>query len=284
MFVNLRRGLLTAVLAVVTMNWAGAEDVRGTLVVRVKDGSGAVVPGAIVRVAGQGGPSRAGKADGAGEVSFTNLRAGSYGVRVSWQGFSEYDQSPVQVGGNGVTVLEASLELKPAEDSVTVASDPVGELSTEASANSSAIVLKGEDLNALPDDPEDLAADLKAIAGPAADSGTQQILVDGFSGGRLPSKASIREIRINQNPFSAEYDRLGLGRAEVFTKPGSEQFHGTAFFKFSDAALNSRNPYSPEKPPYQSRQFGGDLGGPIARTASMFVEFEQRQIDDNAVV
>ena len=284
MIMNLRRGLLTAVLAVATMSWAGAEDVRGTLLVRVKDGSGAVVPGAIVRVVSQGGTSRAGRADGGGEVAFTNLRAGSYGVRVLWPGFSEYHQSHVQVGDRGVTVLDASLELKPAEESVSVASEPAGELSTEASSNAGAIVLQKEDLDALPDDPEDLAADLKAIAGPSADSGAQQILVDGFSGGRLPSKASIREIRINQNPFSAEYDRLGLGRAEVFTKPGSEQFHGAAFFKFSDAALNSRNPYSPQKPPYQSRQFGGDFGGPVTRKASLFLEFEQRQLDDNAVV
>ena len=53
-----------------------------------------------------------------------------------------------------------------------------------------------------------------------------QIYIDGFAGGVLPPKASIREIRINQNPFSAEYDKLGMGRIEVFTKPGSEKTHG----------------------------------------------------------
>ncbi len=268
-----------AALVLVTMSCAAAQDVQGTLVVRVKDGSGAVVPGAIVQVAG-----RSGAADAAGEVAFANLPPGSYGVHVSWQGFSEYDMPAVQVRGNSPTVLDASLELKPSADSVTVSSDPTGELSTEPSSNASAIVLQGEDLNALPDDPDDLAADLRAIAGPAAESGAAEILVDGFSGGRLPAKASIREIRINQNPFSAEYDRLGMGRVEVLTKPGSEQYHGAAFLKFSDAAFNSRNPYSPVKAPYQSRQFGGDFGGPIARGASVSLEFERHQMDDNAVV
>src|ERR1035441_10543726 len=49
-----------------------------------------------------------------------------------------------------------------------------------------------------------------------------QIYIDGFTGGQLPPKESIREIRINQNQFSAEYDRRGFGRIDVFTKPGTD--------------------------------------------------------------
>jgi len=38
-----------------------------------------------------------------------------------------------------------------------------------------------------------------------------QIYIDGFTGGQLPPKSSIREIRVNQNPFSAQYDRWATG-------------------------------------------------------------------------
>jgi len=58
-----------------------------------------------------------------------------------------------------------------------------------------------------------------ALAGPSAGPSGGQIYIDGFTGGQFAAKASIREIRINQNPFSSEYDKLGYGRIEIFTKP-----------------------------------------------------------------
>ena len=101
---------------------------------------------------------------------------------------------------------------------------------------------------------------------------------------RLPPKASIREIRINQNPFSSEYDRLGYGRIEILTKPGTDKFHGQLMFNDSDALFNSRNPYAENKPDFHSRQYGGNLTGPISKKASFFVDFERRDIDDNALI
>ena len=83
-------------------------------------------------------------------------------------------------------------------------------LSVEPDNNATALVIKGDDLAALPDDPDDLSDALQALAGPGAGPNGGAIYIDGFSGGQLPPKESIREIRINQNPFSAEYDRLGI--------------------------------------------------------------------------
>src|SRR5206468_8584154 len=115
----------------------------------------------------------------------------------------------------------------------------------------------GADLDALPDDPDDLSEALQALAGPSSGSDEgAQIFVDGFTGGRLPPKESIREIRINRNPFSAEYDRLGYGRIEIFTKPGTDRFRGMANFNISDGIFNSRNPYltgASANAPFQSR-------------------------------
>jgi hypothetical protein len=52
---------------------------------------------------------------------------------------------------------------------------------------------------------------------------------------------------------------------------------------FNDDALNSRNPFAPDRPPHQSRQYGANFGGPISkRKASFFVDFEKRDVDDEA--
>ncbi len=110
------------------------------------------------------------------------------------------------------------------------------------------------------------------------------IYIDGFSGGQLPPKESIREIRINQNPFSAEYDKLGFGRIEILTRPGTDHFRGTLFFNDSDGVFNSRNPYSTNKPDFSSRMFGGNFGGPLGKRASFFMDFNRRQVNDNALV
>ena len=282
MFVNRWSVVFTTVLVAFLPEFARGEETRGTIVVNVQDSSGAVVPGATVQIAGAGATSRTLKADGSGKV-VTAMPAGLYSVRVGWRGFSEF-AARVQLDREETATVEAILEVKPGSDSITVASEAGTGLSTDPSENSGAVVIRGEDLESLPDDPEDLTADLNALIGPGTASGMPEILVDGFSAGRVPPKSAIREIRINQNPFSAEYDKMGLGRAEILTKPGSDQFHGAAFFKFSDAALNSRNPYSTEKAPYQARQFGGEFGGPVGRTGSIFLEFERRDASDNVVV
>src|SRR6516225_6764125 len=97
-------------------------------------------------------------------------------------------------------------------------------------------------------------------------------LSSGFSGGKLPPKSSIREIRINQNPFSAEYDRIGTGRVEILTRPGTNQFHSSEFFNVGGDFWNSRNPYAPQKAPFLLREVGGNLSGPIGKRASFFFD------------
>ena len=112
-----------------------------------------------------------------------------------------------------------------ASQQMTVKGDEGPKVDIAAESNASALVLKDTDLQALSDDPEDLAADLQALAGPSAGPSGGSIYIDGFSGGELPSKDAIREIRINQNPFSPEYDKLGYGRIEIFTKPRARERH-----------------------------------------------------------
>jgi hypothetical protein len=179
--------------------------------------------------------------------------------------------------------LDIRLSITLEQEDVTVAAD--SPVSTEAENNQSALVIKGTDLDALPDDPDDLAAALQALAGPAAGPEGGQIFIDGFTGGRLPPKESIREIRINQNPFSAEYDRLGFGRVEILTRPGTDKLRGQTFFNFGDEALNSRDPFAERRAPYQLRSYGGNLSGPIQKgKSSFFLDFDRRESDGNSII
>ena len=158
-------------------------------------------------------------------------------------------------------------------------------LSTDPDSNASATVIKGKDLEALSDDPDELSSELTALAGPSAGPNGGQIYVDGFTGGQLPPKSSIREIRINQNPFSAQYDRVGYGRVEVFTKPGTDKFHG--FFQVNGNAnfLNTSNPFLGTTPelPYHTIFILGSLTGPISSKASFSLGGSHRIIQDNLI-
>ena len=155
---------------------------------------------------------------------------------------------------------------------------------SKPAGNSNAIVLKGKDLDALSDDPDELSSELSALAGPSAGPNGGQIFIDGFSGGQLPPKSAIREIRINQNPFSAEYDRLGYGRIEILTKPGTDKLHGQFFFQGNDSAFNTGNPFTPDIPSYYSYQYNGSVSGAINKKASFFVSDEGRNIEQRQCV
>ncbi len=100
-----------------------------------------------------------------------------------------------------------------------------------------------------------------------------------------PHALRFARVRINSNPFSAEYDRLGFGRIEILTRPGTDRYRGQVSFNFNDDALNARNPFADSRPPIQTRQYGGNFGGPISkRKASFFVDFDKRDINDQALV
>jgi hypothetical protein len=158
-------------------------------------------------------------------------------------------------------------------------------VSLAASENAGALLLKESDIDALPDDPDELAAYLQALAGNSGGPNGGQIFIDGFTGGRVPAKASIREIRMNSNPFSSEFDRMGHGRIEIITRPGTDRYRGSASFRFNNDALNTRNPYAPNKPPYQREDYGMEFAGPISRgKASFQVESDYRSVDDNQTI
>jgi hypothetical protein len=247
----------------------------------VTDPTGAVVPNATVTVEGGGAFAKQAVSDGQGRFSVSEVPPGQYQLRIAAEGFVTYEAG-LRVGAGPLT-HDARLAMQTVKAEVTV-EENAQRLTTDPSANVGAVVLSGSDLNALSDDPDDLAADLQALAGPAVGPDGGTIFVDGFSDGRLPPKSSIREIRINQNPFSAEYDHLGFGRIEIFTKPGTDQLRGEARFNFGDSMFNARNPFALERPESQRRMFEGNIAGRLTKRSSFMLEAERRDMEEATVI
>ena len=262
---------------------AFAQRGTGVLKGQVADEFGGVIVGATVTVIDANGATKTATTTGDGAFTFTGLAPAKYTVRVAAPGFAAFESTDVEVTAR-TQPLNVVMKVTIEQQKVTVSADGTG-VNTDPENNVGAIVLKGTDLESLPDDPDDLVAALQALAGPAAGPNGGQIYIDGFTGGRMPPLASIREIRINSNPYSAEYDRPGFGRIEILTRPGTDRFRGQASFNFNNQAFNSRNPFALTRAPYMSRQYGGNLSGPISKKkASFFLDFEKRDINDEAVV
>ncbi|HEU0119998.1 MAG TPA: carboxypeptidase regulatory-like domain-containing protein [Bryobacteraceae bacterium] len=247
----------------------------------VLDPSGASVPNAQIKLTGPAGVAGQTTTDADGKFTVASIVPGKYSLQITATGFSTFQVRNINVTGAGYAI---KVRMAIATEKQTVEVTDAEAVTTDPTSSVGAVVLKGEDLNVLSDNPDDLQSDLQALAGPAAGPNGGEIFVDGFSGGKLPPKSSIREVRVNSNPFSAEYDRLGFGRIEVFTKPGTDRYRGSAMFGFGDESLNSRNPFAVNRAPYQTRSLGLTFGGPLSKRSSFFLDFDRRSVDENAII
>lgn len=217
-----------------------------------------------------------------GNYEFKSLAAGKYSLTVVAQGFALYENDSVAIADQPLR-LNVTMAIEVEQQKIQV-SENAPTVDVNPANNAGAITISGKELEALPDDPDELQSDLQALAGPSAGPNGGQMYIDGFTAGQLPPKSSIREIRINQNPFSSEYDKLGYGRIEIFTKPGTDNLHGQVLADGNDSSFNAPNPYAGVEPPYYSTQFNGNIGGPLSKTASFFFNIDRRDINELSVI
>jgi len=265
---------------------AAPAQTTGGLRGQVADPTGAVIPGATVVVLSTSGKV-AGKAtsDNGGVYSIQDLAPGTYSVTVVAPGFAAYRTPGIVVAAGQMKNLNPALQIQVEQQEVQVQAENTT-ISTSPDENANAVVIKGADLDALSDDPDELQNELQALAGPAAGPNGGEIYIDGFTGGQLPPKSSIREIRVNQNPFSAEYDRLGYGRIEIFTKPGTDHLHGQAEARGNDSAFNSQNPILQDQtePAYDSWDLHGSVSGPISKVSSYNISAFGRKQQNESIL
>lgn len=272
-----RVGLLMLLAASVVQ----AQELRGQVV----DETGAVIPGArLVFNLLNSHEERTAVTDANGEFTLPKLTPGQYALVATAEGFEPYllnewrfplAQQPVKI------VLKVALVNIETE----VKADAPG-ISTEPDQNLDATVLGEEFIETLPDNEEDLREYLLALAGPAAGTqGGAEIYLDGFRGGSLPPREAILQIRINQNPFAAEYERPGAGRVEILTKPGNNSWHGGGSFQVRNSALNARNAFAAVKPDLDQKRYSVNLSGPLIRKRlSFFANLERRRLEGSGVV
>ena len=260
-----------------------AQQRTGSLRGQVTDELGALVVGANVTLVAADGTEKTTTTNADGVYTIQSLAAGPYTLRIVASGFSPFEKTELNIAAGPRTTHDVRLLVGIEKQVITVTEEPA--LNTDPSSNADAVVLKGQELDVLPDDPEALASAVQAMAGPSTGPSGGQIFIDGFTGGRMPPKESIREVRVNQNPFNAENNNIGFGQIEIFTKPGADKLHGSTFFNFSDESLNSRNPFAPRRAPFQVRYFGGSVSGPITSgKSSFFLDVQRRVTDDNAII
>lgn len=253
----------------------------GTLRGIVSDPSGDVVVNVEIVIINKEGSKIRTKTNKFGVYIFKQLASGSYKLRIDSKGFESFGSEEISIAEGQTRVFNVSLKLKLIDEAVAIDTDSASE--SIPNRNSGDIVLKDEEIEDLPDDPEALAAALKALApiGP----GEPQIYVDGFMVQGPPPKESIREVRVSLNYFSAEDDRPGGSRINIFTKIGSDKLRGGVFFNWSDKILNARNPLAYERFPFSYKRYGFSLGGTIVRKRlSFFLDFQKRDEDQTRVI
>jgi hypothetical protein len=264
---------------------APAAGATGGLTGFVTDPSGAGIPKASVRLTSASGTSYDAATNKEGIYELKDLPPGAYTLKAAAKGFALFTKENVQIIAKQQVQVNISLSIQIEEQKVEV-TDETTKVDLNPSNNAGTVVMKGKDLEALSDDPDELQSELEALAGPSAGPNGGQIYIDGFTAGQLPPKASIREIRINQNPFSSEYDKLGYGRIEILTKPGTDRLHGQVMVMGNASAFNSRNPFagSAAPPSYDSEHYEGNLGGSLSKKISFFTNIERRNLNDLSVV
>jgi len=260
-----------------------AQIPSGTIRGQVSDPSGAGVPGAAVQAVSSSGQASSAVAKNDGSYEIRGLAPGKYTLRAQATGFAIFEQQGVEIPAGQGKKLDIALQLAEEKEQVTVSAQTT-QVNVAPQENATSLVIKGDDLQALSDDPDELQSELDALAGPSAGPNGGQIYVDGFTAGQLPPKADILEIRINHNPFSAEYDKLGYGRIEITTRPGASQLHGQILGNLNDSVFNSRNPFATQEPGYHSEFFNGSIGDALSRKASFFFTFFRRDIQDNSII
>ena len=252
---NVMRLLPAVLLAVALAGPAAAQPsvANSTVRVTVRDVTEGVLVGAQVTLTDSAGVEQVHSADAQGVATFVNLVPGAYTLKVATDGFREIVMPYTVRRGTNQTTLRLTVAMS---EQISVQDKDA----SERRDNGFSRTLTQEEIDSLPDDPDEMAEELARMAGPGA-----QIFINGFRGGRLPPKDQIQQIRFHTNSFSAEYHEAGMVRVEVITTPGMGGWRGMGNFGFRDESLNATNAFADEKGPEQMKRYMVSFSGPLAK-------------------
>ena len=229
---------------------AGQAQLR----VIVLDQTGAGVPGVTVTVTAATGLLAKAVADQRGIATLSGLSIGDVQLHAELQGFVPYDAMlTLRRGANSQNV---TLNIQGFQEQVVVDESAVR---VESGAAETSKVLDESQIDQLPDDPDELQALLEQMAG-----GTGAVFrVNGFTGGRLPNREDIRQIRFRTNSFAADNHDAGRVQIEIVTRPNVRTWNGNMNANVRNSIFNARDAFAATKTPQNTARFGGGLRGPI---------------------
>src|SRR5579862_114272 len=273
--------LLLSALAPISLH---GQNGYGTILGRVTDHSGAVVPGAAVTSRNEDtNVSNVTQANGAGDYVFPNLIPGAYEITVKEQGFNLFKVSHIVLSVSQTVREDAELAVGTTATTVNVtASAPL--VQTDTSSVES--MIDSKQIETMPLDGRTNIFGMLALA-PGVQGGAWGMYVPKFGGNTVegsyniridgtdaseseneyiglgdPSFDAIAEIKVVDSMGSAKY---GTGAASVImvTKSGTNEFHGSAFEYNRIKQLAAQNFFATGLPksPYTRNEFGGSLGG-----------------------
>jgi hypothetical protein len=264
----------------------GAGQVTGI----VTDKAGATVPGATVTATRvDTGIARTTITSSGGVYTIAGLVPAQYRVDVELAGFRPIRRDGIGVETGHTVRLDFTLDVGAINEAVTV----TGVTPTLRATASLGQVVSQEKVEGLPLNGRSfitLAALVPAVALPPGSQlpringgrpRTNEYLFDGISvlqpePGQVayfPVVDAIQEFKVETNSPPAEFGRFNGGVVNLTTRSGSNELHGTGFEFFRNEALNARNYFTPSpqpKPEFRRNQFGGVLGGPLARERTFF--------------
>ena len=223
----------------------------------VSDQNGDSIPNVTARLKREEKIFREIKSSNLQTINFSRIETGRYALEIEAQGFKKHlAEIEVKNGNNTVAVI---LEITEIVENINVENDKQDK-AIDPREGAFTNFLTREQLEALPEDPEELAQALKDQFG-------QDVIiqVDGLTGGRLPPKSQIASIRVTRSSFDAEYHTLGSTIIDVVSKAGGGRWTGSAAFNFNDESFNARNPFAIRRFPAQMRNFDLMLLGPITK-------------------
>src|SRR3989475_1672616 len=302
----LARAGLILLFAALLMFFTGATALAqstATLQGTVIDPQGGVVPDAKVTVRNAAtGVERNTQTDSAGYFQVPSLPVGAYRIEIRHEGFQTLVVKQIDL--DVATIVSQNFELKVGELSQTT--EVTGEASVVETATMSVgqvinsktvqeIPLNGRhfvDLGLLipgsvtPPQSGFLTAPLRGqgsfafnTAGNRED--TVNFMINGVNLNDMvqnqitfqPSINTVQEFKVDNQTFSAEYGRNSGAIVNIATRSGTNAFHGEAFEFLRNDRFDARNFFNQlpaRKAPFTRNQFGGNVGGPIARNKTFF--------------
>ena len=251
----------------------------------VLDPSRASIAGATVILRAEGRAAETTTANEKGEFHFRRLASGVYQIEALKDGFKSIT-TQLKIEARTPSLLEIVMPIADVHEEIAVG-DQANQVNTNPESNLNVIKLDRAELKNLPVLGNDVIGTLANLLDASAiGAGGASVLVDGLETTDRVRASTIKEVRINQNPYSAEFARPGRGRIEVITKPGEPEFHGEFSFIFRDHRLDARNAFAIDRAPEQRRIFESSLTGPIGRgeKTTFFFSIEREEEDLQSVV